>query len=64
MSKLLEENLKQMEYERYDFTTKSGVKVLFQRMNKDSMWYAVALNQIVNWGKYRNDLEEWCDMAL
>ena len=53
-----------MEFERYYFTTKSGVIVLFQRMNKDSMWYAVALNQIVNWNKYRNDLEEWCDMAL
>jgi hypothetical protein len=26
--------------------------------------YAIALNQIVNWGKCRNDLEEWCDMAL
>ena len=64
MNTLLEENLKQMEYERYEYTTKKGVKVLFQRMNKDSMWYVVALNQIVNWGKYRNDLEEWCDMAL
>mgnify|MGYP000855561593 CR=1 FL=1 len=45
MNKLLEETLKQMEYERYYFTTKSGVKVLFQRMNKDSMWYVVAFNQ-------------------
>lgn len=60
----MKENLIQMEFERYYFTTKSGVIVLFQRMNKDSMWYAVALNQIVNWNKYRNDLEEWCDMAL
>ena len=64
MSKLLEESLKQIEYERYNFTTKSGVNVLFQRMNKDSMWYVIADNQIVKWGRYRNDLEEWCDMAL
>jgi hypothetical protein len=64
MSKLLEEKLKQIEYERYVYTTKSGVNVLFQRMIKDSMWYVVALNQIVNWGQYRTDLQEWCDMAL
>ena len=44
MSKLLEENLKQMEYERYEYTTKSGVKVLFQRMNKNSMWYSMRLH--------------------
>ena len=64
MNNLLEQQLKQMEYERYSYITKRGISVLFQRLNKDSMWYAIALNQIVNWGKYRNDLEEWCDMAL
>ncbi len=64
MNNLLEENLKQMECERYDYTTESGVNVLFQRMNNNSMWYAVSGNQIVNWGQYRSDLEEWCDMAL
>lgn len=64
MNKLLKENLVQIESERYEFTTKNDVKVLFQRMNKDSKWYAVSGNQIVNWGQYRNDLEEWCDIAL
>jgi len=64
MKKLLAETLKQIEYERYEYTTKSGLKVLFQRLNKNSMWYAVYENQIVNWNQYRNDLEEWCDIAL
>lgn len=47
----LGEQMNRMESERYEYVTKSGVPVLFQRMNKDSMRYVVALNQIVNWGK-------------
>lgn len=63
-NELLNKNLIQIEYERFEYTTTSGAKVLFQRMNKDFMWYAVSKNQIVAWGKYRNDLQEWCDVAL
>lgn len=64
MSKLLEENLIQIESERYEYITKKGINVLFQRLNKDSKWYAISNNQIVNWGTYRSDLEQWCDIVL
>jgi len=61
---LLQQNLNVMESERYSYVTKKGITVLFQRLNHNFMWYAISSNQIVNWGQYRNDLEEWCDMAL
>lgn len=64
MKDLLAKNLVQIELERYEYLTKRGVTVLFQRLMKDSMWYCISGNQIINWGRYRNDLEEWCDMAL
>jgi hypothetical protein len=64
MEDLLTKNLEQMEIERYEYLTKKGITVLFQRLTKNSMWYAVSGNQIVNCGQYRNDLEEWCDIAL
>lgn len=64
MNNLLEKNLELIETERYEYLTKRGITVLFQRMTKDSMWYAVSGSQIVNWSQYRHDLEEWCDMAL
>lgn len=41
------------EAERYMFG-----KVLFQRLNKDSLWYAVYNNQIIDWDRYSSDLEE------
>lgn len=61
---LLESTLKEMISESYEYITKKGVRVLFQRLIKDSKWYAVSDNQIVNWATYRNDLQEWCDTAL
>lgn len=64
MEDLLSKTLKQIESERYEYCTKRGCTVLFQRLNKDSKWYAVSGGQIVNWSQYRHDLEEWCDNAL
>lgn len=46
----------EMEYERYEYKG-----VLLQRLNKDYLWYAIHKNQIINWSKYRNDLERWID---
>ena len=46
----------EMEYERYEYKG-----VLLQRLNKDYIWYAIYQNQIINWGKYSNDLESWID---
>jgi CRISPR/Cas system CMR-associated protein Cmr5 small subunit len=34
----------------------------FQRMTKDSMWYVIYANHIVNCGQYRSDLAEWIDI--
>ena len=64
MTDLLKESLDQIESERYEYYTKRGCTVLFQRLNKDSIWYIVSGGQIVNWSQYRHDLEEWCDVAL
>lgn len=61
---LLKQKLLVMESERYTYVTKNGITVLFQRLSNNFMWYAISSNQIVNWGQYRLDLEEWCDMAL
>ena len=41
------------EAERYLFG-----KVLFQRLNKDCLWYAVCNGQIIDVDRYRSDLEE------
>lgn len=57
-------NTIRVEKERFEYTTKKGVKVLFQRLTKDYMWYAVANGQIVRWEQYRNDLKEWCEQNL
>jgi hypothetical protein len=46
----------EMEHERYEYKG-----VLLQRLNKDYLWYAIYQNQIINWSKYRNDLESWID---
>jgi len=46
----------EMEYERCEYKD-----VLLQRLNKDYLWYAIYKNQIINWSKYRNDLESWID---
>lgn len=59
-----EDKLNGIEIERYQYVTKNGVPVTFQRLAKDSTWYAVSGNQIVNYGQYRNDIQEWCDMFL
>ena len=64
MEDLLANKLELIEDERYEYLTKRGKTVLFQRLTKDLMWYAISGNQIVNWGQYRHDLEEWCDIAL
>jgi hypothetical protein len=64
MENLLTKTLEEIETERYEYLTKRDITVLFQRLTKTSMWYAVSGNQIVNWSQYRNDLEEWCDIAL
>jgi len=34
----------------------------FQRKTSNCMWYVIYCNEIVNWGQYRNDLEEWVDI--
>lgn len=44
--------------EEYDYKTHFH----FQRMQKDGKWYVTFKNQIVAWGQYRNDLEEWIDV--
>ena len=48
--------LPEVEAERYTYRG-----VLFQRLNKDYCWYVVHQGQIVNWSKYRHDLEGWVD---
>jgi len=64
MNEIFEENQKQFELGRYEYTTNNGVKVLFQRLTHDTKWYVVAMGQIINRGMYRQDLEEWCEIAL
>lgn len=61
---LLNKRLKDLEYERYAYITKNGINMLFQRLNKDSLWYVVYDNQIINYSQYRNDLEEWCEIIF
>lgn len=64
MKDLLVENLKYIETERYEYLTKQGITVLFQRLTHNKMWYAISGNQIVNWSSNRHDLEEWCNDCL
>lgn len=64
MSEILSENLEIIEKERYEYSTEKGKTVLFQRLNRDHMWYVIYNNQIINHGQYRHDLEQWCDLAL
>lgn len=64
MGDLLTERLNIIESERYEYLTKRGVTVLFQRLRRDSIWYVICGNQIINYGQYRHDLEEWCNTAL
>ncbi len=55
-SPLIAKSLSEIEDERFEYKG-----FLLQRLNKDGMWYVNKNNQIVNYGKYRNDLKEWID---
>lgn len=37
---------------------------LFQRMKKDSLWYAVKENKIMYWSSYRHDIESCIDSFI
>lgn len=42
------------------FTYKGFV---FQRLNYSMLWHVIYNNEIVNYGKYQNDLKEWVDIV-
>lgn len=61
---LLQERINNLECERYIYVTKSGYVCLFQRMSHNRLWYVTVDGQIVNYGTYRHDLQEWLDEAI